>query len=286
MKVWPFGSREKRAAQAPGSQGGGGYTDAVVRALMAHAAGGTVADPSATSALESAAGAYARAFQIATVEPDNATTRALTPDLLSLMARDLIRRGEFCHVIDVDRDGARLTPAGSWDVRGRTDPATWRYRVLLSGPSGSVTRNLPAAAVIHGRYSVDPARPWAGVSPLAWASLTGRLHASPSRTRSQTKQAQRAVTSCRCRQVPDGDEVDADGNPKRIALADSAQGHSESARQVPRSSETVASGWGEGGLAAPQSDWKPATASARTLRRVPGDPADRLGYGGLWRLAA
>ena len=112
MKVWPFGSREKRAAQAPGSQGGGGYTDAVVRALLAHAAGGVSADPSATAALEAAAGAYARAFAVASVEPITPATRALSPAVLALMARDLVRRGEFVHVIDVDRDGARLTPAG------------------------------------------------------------------------------------------------------------------------------------------------------------------------------
>ena len=58
-----------------------GYTDAVVRALLAQAAGGATADASSTAALEAAVSSYARAFQIATVEPDNATTRALTPDL-------------------------------------------------------------------------------------------------------------------------------------------------------------------------------------------------------------
>ena len=269
MKVWPFGSREKRAAQAPGSQGGGGYTDAVVRALLAQAAGGATADASSTAALEAAVSSYARAFQIATVEPDNATTRALTPDLLALMARDLIRRGEFVHVIDVDRDGARLTPAGSWDVRGRTDPATWRYRVLLAGPSGSITRNLPAAAVIHGRYSVDPARPWAGVSPLAWASLTGRLHANIEDALSDEASGTRGHV-LPVPQGPDGDEVDADGN--EVDPLSDLRKDIASLRGRTVLTETVASGWGEGSMAAPMADWRPqrlgfnAPASMATLR--------------------
>ena len=260
MKVWPFGSREKRAAQAPGSQGGGGYTDAVVRALMAHAAGGVSADPSATAALEAAAGAYARAFAVAEVTPATPATRALSPAVLALMARDLIRRGEFCHVIDVDRDGARLTPAGSWDVRGRTDPVSWRYRVLLSGPSGSVTRNLPAAGVVHGRYSVDPARPWAGVSPLAWASLTGRLHASLEDAIADEAGGTRGHL-LPVPQGPDGDEVDPDTGEPVDPLADL---RADVAKLRGRTvlTETTAAGWGEGALAAPRADWKPQRIGA------------------------
>ena len=115
------------------------------------------------------------------------------------MARDLIRRGEFVHVIEVDRGGVRLTPAGSWDVRGRWDPATWRYRCDLFGPSGNVTRFLPADAVVHGRYSVDPARPWWGVSPLGWARLTGKLHANLEDAIADEASGALAVTFCRSR---------------------------------------------------------------------------------------
>ena len=45
--------------------------------------------------------------------PATPAAAALTPGLLSLMARDLVRRGEFVHVIKVGRYGVRLTPAGS-----------------------------------------------------------------------------------------------------------------------------------------------------------------------------
>ena len=255
MKLWrPFGRTEKRAAQGGGSQHGAGFTDAIVRALLTQAAGGATADPSATASLEAAAGSYARAFAVAEVTPATPATRALTPDLLALMARDLIRRGEFVHVIEVDRGGVRLTPAGSWDVRGRWDPATWRYRCDLFGPSGNVTRFLPADAVVHGRYSVDPARPWWGVSPLGWARLTGKLHANLEDAIADEASGTRGHVL----PVPAGpDAENEDDDPLADLRKDIASLRGKTALV-----ETVASGWGEGGLAAPQSDWKPQRIGA------------------------
>lgn len=257
---WPWQRTEKRAAQAPGAQGGGGYTDAVVRALMAHAAGGTVADPSESAALEAAAGAYARAFAVAEVSPATPATAALTPAVLALMARDVIRRGESVHAIEADRDGVRLVPVGSWDVRGRHDPSTWRYRCLIAGPSGSVTRNLPGAAVVHGRYSVDPARPWAGVSPLGWARLTGRLHASLEDAIADEAGGTRGHL-LPVPQGPESDEVDPVTGEAVDPLAD-LRADVASLRGRTVLTETTSAGWGEGQLAAPAADWKPQRIGA------------------------
>ena len=261
MKLWPFGRSEKRAsaAQGGGAQGGASFTDAVVKALLAQAAGGTSADPSATSALESACGAYSRAFAVAEVTPATPATRALTPAVLALMARDLVRRGEFVHMIEVGRGGVRLIPAGSWDIRGRWDPETWRYRVDVFGPSGNVTRLLPAAGVIHGRYSVDPARPYQGVSPLAWASLTGKLHANLEDAIADEAGGTRGHV-LPVPQGPEGDEVDADGNPVD-PLADLRKDIA-ALRGKTALVETSAAGWGEGTLAAPRADWKPQRIGA------------------------
>ena len=74
-------------------------------------------------------------------------------------------------------DGVMLTPAGSWDVAGDADPRTWWYRADAFGPSGNTTRTVPYSQVLHFRNAIDPARPWAGLSPLAVARLSGRLHA-------------------------------------------------------------------------------------------------------------
>ena len=101
---------------------------------------------------------------------------ALTADVLSLIARNLIRRGESLFLIEVNNAGLALRPAGSWDVRGGWDPSDWWYRLDLFGPSGNVTRFVPADAVLHFKYAVDPARHLgSGVSP----QLDGRPRPAP-----------------------------------------------------------------------------------------------------------
>ena len=254
MRFWPFVRVVASSAQveARSAQGGAGFTDAVVAALLAQAGGGTTADPSATAALEAAAGSYARAFAVASVEPNTPATRALTPAVLALMARDLIRGGESLHAIEVDRDGVRLLPCGSWDVRGGPNPATWRYRVDTFGPSGNTTRHLPAAAVIHARYSVDPARPWLGISPLGWARLTGRLHAELEGALADESGGPRGhLLPVPAGPYGDGDEpTTTDPNEKLPADLANMKGE---LRMV----ESSAAGWGEGKSAAPQTDLKP-----------------------------
>ena len=81
----------------------GPFTDATVAAIVAQAGGTLAGDPSTLAALEVAAGLYARAFARAVVEP---AIPALCPATRALIARDLIRRGESLHVIEVA--GSRL----------------------------------------------------------------------------------------------------------------------------------------------------------------------------------
>ena len=239
-------------------QGGAGFTDAVTRALISAATGGTVRDASATAALEAAAGAYSRAFAIAEVSPSTPTTRALTPALLALAARDLIRRGEFVWQIIVDRAGAvSVLPAGSWDVRGGWNPADWFYRLDLFGPSGNITRLVPGAAVVHGKYSIDPARPWFGIAPMGWASLTGKLHASVEDALADESGGTRGHVL----PVPQGPDADGDdddtADPNADLRADIAALKGRTALV-----ETVAAAWGEGKAAAPMADWKPQRIGA------------------------
>ena len=154
-----------------------------------------------------------------------------------------------------------------WDVRGRFDPVTWRYRVDLFGPSGNVTRHLPAAAVIHAKYSVDPARPWFGVGPMSWARLTGKLHSSVEDALADEAGGTRGHVL----PVPAGPDADGgdDGtdDPNAALRADI-----EALRGRTVMVETTAAGWGEGMNAAPRADWKPSRiganppASMATLR--------------------
>ncbi len=141
------------------------FTDAVVNALVSQAMG-TPSNTLTISALEMAAGSYSWAFAGCDVQAPERIQAALSPSVLALIARDLIRRGESIHVIEVTGGGVGLVPAGSWDVRGGWREDDWSYRLDLFGPSGNITRLVTSAGVVHCRYAVDASRPWIGLSPL------------------------------------------------------------------------------------------------------------------------
>ena len=234
----------------------GGFTEAVTTALEAAATG---ENPSgrvqATAALETAAGLYARAFASATVSPVTGRTVAVSPGFLGLVARDLIRRGESLHEITVSGSAVDIRPAGSWDVRGDPDPASWLYRLDLFGPSGNVTRLRPGASVLHFVYSYDPARPWFGIGPIGWATRTGQLAGNL-----ELRLAQEA------------------GGPVGHLLPIPADGGDDSVSELRKDlrdadgrtllAETTSSGWGDGPSAAPRQDW--------TAKRFGADPPDTL----------
>jgi len=152
------------------------YTDALVTAIVNWAGGAVSANPLATGALEACAGLYGRALAAAETAGGSAAA-AVTPSVLMMAGRELIRQGELVLLIDVGEQGVRLLPVADYDVQGGFDPSTWRYRLTLQGPDRNTTRSVAGAAVVHLRYATEPARPWKGLGPLDVASLTGRLHA-------------------------------------------------------------------------------------------------------------
>ena len=84
--------------------------------------------------------------------------------------------GKRSIIIDADPSaGLALAPVSHWDVHGGPDVASWFYRCELAGPSSTAWRTRSAGAVLHLRWLVDPARPWAGISPLQHAADTGSL---------------------------------------------------------------------------------------------------------------
>lgn len=224
-------------------------TDTLIAGLLAQATGELRADPGATAALEAAAGIWSRALAAARVTPENERTRAITPAFLGCIGREWIRRGESVHAIEVDRAGrVRLSPCSTWNLTGSYDPSSWRYRLDMEGPSGNVTRQLPASGVIHSRFATDPRRPWAGLPPTSYASATAVLLAN-----AETRLGQEAggpVGHLIPVPADGGDGSDAD------PLAALKQTVGKLAGRVALV-ETVAAGWGEGMASAPRSDWKP-----------------------------
>ena len=165
---WPWQRRETRADSS--------YTDALIQVLLAQATGETTAFPGATAALEACAGMVGRAFASARVEGAQRALEVLTPAVLAMIGRALIRRGEILFAIDVVDGQLRLVPVASHDVLGDYD--RWTYRINLAGPGSQAQRNrVPAEAVVHLTYAVDPETPWRGYGPLQVARLAGRLSA-------------------------------------------------------------------------------------------------------------
>ena len=175
---------------------------------------------------------------------------ALTPKFLAMVARSLIRRGAFLAVIEASpRRGLDLLAAGSWDVNGGPIESKWWYRADLFGPSGSTSRTVPSAAVLHVRYAVDPSRPWLGLSPLESASSTAVLASNLEQRLGE--EAGAAVGSFIPVPKSDGDNPDDDDDP----LA-KLRGDVRSAKGRGVLVESMATAWGEGPGAAPHGDWR------------------------------
>ena len=235
---------------APETRQSIGYTGLLVNALE-HSLGATDANnlAGAIAALEACAGAYGRAFAAAVVSPTNARTRPLTPALLASIARRLIRRGESCHVIDVDRGRVALHEASWWDVTGGVR-RPWTYRATLTGPSETESRLVSSEGVVHCLYSTSEQQPWRGVSPMGWSPTTTRLV-----ERLERSIADEAGTPTgQLLALPEGhggDVPDGEPDPLDALRSDLAALHGGLAML-----ETTAAGWGDKG-AAPMADWRP-----------------------------
>ena len=103
--------------------------------------------------------------------------------------------------------------------------------------------------MIHARYAVDPATPWHGVAPLAFARSTGTLAANlETRLGEEAGAAVGAFVP-----VPqDQGGEDKSEDDRFSELKADIRGAKGRAVVV----ETVAAGWGEGKDAAPKGDWK------------------------------
>ena len=155
------------------------YTDALVQALQRNAQGRVAnpAAPTATAALETCVGLVGRAFAAAEVAGPEIVASALTPALMTMIGRSLIRKGEIVLAIDTSTGRLQLFPAQSHNVAGGHNPDGWEYELTLPGPSTTTTLSLPAESVLHLRYAVDPELPYRGIGPLQVATLAGELSA-------------------------------------------------------------------------------------------------------------
>ena len=235
---------EKRQSQ------GGSYTDALVSLIQGQASGGS-ALPGATGALESSASIVARCFAAAQVQAPRPFQQALTPALMSMVGRALIRSGEIVFAIDTQGGLFKMLPCSSYDVSGGPNPASWRYRLTISGPDSLSTMSpVPAEGLVHIRLQSDPQRPWRGISPLSSASLAGKLSAETEAALGDEASGPRGYLL----PIPVGgddpsvDELKADIRTLGGSIA---------------TVESQAAGWArDGGATRPNTDWKPMRLGA------------------------
>ena len=252
MGLLDFLKTEKRESQP--------FTEAIQAAIFEQASGSAPLDVKALGALEVAAGFWARAFASANITPENPLTRSLTPSILAMIGRELCRRGETLFKITVTPSGkVRLIPAGSWDIRGGTDPDSWIYRVDLFGASRHRTEYLPGPGLLHFRYAVDPANPWLGLSPLQYARDSGKLAAALEKRLGEEAAAPVGNLLPVPQDGGDGSEGDS-----LVSLKSDLRNARGRTLLVP----TTAEGWGEGMAAAPRQDWQ--------QKRIGADPPEAL----------
>ena len=237
---WPWQRRVENRAS---------YSESVAQGIFAQASG-LSPDPSSIGALEVAAGLWSRAFSSARPDPD---LKFLSPVMLAAVGRNLVRNGESLWVIDVSRDGfISLHEVASYDVAGGYDSASWVYRANLSGPSGSETRLVPSASMLHFRYGTRPERPWEGVSPGSFGATATRLLGALETRLGQESNARVGHLLPTPSDGGDGGE----GDPLADLKTDLANMAGNTALV-----ETTAAGWGDRG-GAPQADWRPQRIGA------------------------
>ena len=97
--------------------------------------------------------------------------------MLSLIGRDLVRKGQSMHEIVVNDMGMlKLLPVANWHFTGDgPDPDTWTVRSTTYGPSSSHTRLLPYSGLVYVQWGTSAALPYVGVPPSTWAAGTNRL---------------------------------------------------------------------------------------------------------------
>ena len=244
---WPWSKSEKRTA-------GGGYTDAIVAAIEAQAAG-KVANVSSTAAIEAAAGALSRSLAGAEVVGPGWARDAIEPPWLAQVGRSLVREGASLSVIEMSTSGkVNLIPAAFWnfealDVPGAELEDDWNCRVSTYGPSSSYTRLLPRDRLVFIRWGTSPGTRYRGQGPTSWASLTAKTQAEAERSLGD----EAAGPLAQLLPVPQdgGDGEDENDDPLALLKADI-----KGARGKALLVETVAAAWGEGRQAAPSQDWK------------------------------
>ena len=235
--MWPFNKKQIENRN---------YTDAHLAAALSNAQGGGNAVVSQCGGCEIAAGLWSRAFASASVQGDS-IPKWLTSEVLGIIGRDLIVRGEVLGVVS----GGEFIVASKYKLKGNVARSSWRYMLEVQTPDGKqyAFNNLQADKVAHFRYSVHPTKRWLGIGPLQRAAYSGKLLANIEKALSD--ECASPVGSLL--PVPMAGDSD-----KLSGLVDTIKNLRGAVAMI----ETTAAGMGEGKLSAPARDWVPSRLGA------------------------
>ena len=149
---------------------GGGY-DSVIDMAAAAVSRGAIA------AVEIVAGRIENQFMEARVIGSRYAQSALTPQVLGMIGRNLIERGEVLFYYSTSRAGpSALLPAQqNWTVFGGYDPQSWVIDATLQGADTVQDVVAARSAWLHIVRSATTDWPYRGVSALQRANLTFEL---------------------------------------------------------------------------------------------------------------
>ena len=109
------------------------FTEAALE-LLSQGTDGPKASAGSIAALEIALGLWGRAFASAAVTPSS-MAGALTPSVLEMIGREIIRAGEAVFLLEVSDGRLMLQPSKQWDIEGGPDPC---FVDLRDHPRGTV----------------------------------------------------------------------------------------------------------------------------------------------------
>ena len=131
-----------------------------------------------TAAVEASGLLYGAAMAAAEVVGDERVRNAVTPRVLSAIARSWMRTGESCHVVRVRGSIVKLLPVSNWYIAGADpDPNTWIYRVSVPTPDGVQWYAVGRAGLAHSQWSFSEHQPHIGVAPWQSCPLSSSVYA-------------------------------------------------------------------------------------------------------------
>ena len=228
-----------------------GYTEAAILSILRGAEGGLVAEVSATGAVQASASLLGRCMVLAEIDPP-LVAETLTPAVMYDVGCALMSEGEAVFLIDVVDGRVMLTRAASWDIRNAGN--SWRYKLQISGPTETQTKDVPAEQVFHPRINVDPSQPHKGRSPAEIGGYTSQMAANLERSLSDETGASSGAV------LPHPSNLQ--GDRLEALKTDLARLSGQTALV-----ESMTKGLGEGRAGAP-ADWQP--------RRIGAHPPESL----------